>query len=262
MANQIGGIPEFTQDEITPVTPEVPPEEVKEAQPEPVEPEKDTPAPPAEKPLPEAGKEEYSEPLDQEVKKAINSLQEDRAKLLKEISELRGQKRQLKQTQLEAVQEKIDELKDLHPQDVEVIERVLRAKGLMTRKEANQMFYEAVKEEELNKFLEKYPEYKPENDPGDANWNALQRELGYYRTPDNPRQIADILERSHRSIVRPPSDFGLASRKRQVEIASVGRGGAQRSSTIPKLDPVRRSIYERGGWTEEEIQQIEKKLSS
>ena len=148
----IGKIPEFTQDETTEVVGEKPPEEIKEL---PLE---------TEAPLEELD-ENIQEP---DIEGAIKGLQEERVKLLREVSELKGQKRQIKQDGLAVIQSQIDELKDLHPQDVEVIERVLRAKGLMTREEADKMFYEAVKDEELNKFLEKYPEYKPENDKEDA----------------------------------------------------------------------------------------------
>ncbi len=131
----------------------------------------------------------------------------------------------------------------------------------MTRQEADKMFYEAVKDEELNKFLERYPEYKPENDPGDAHWNALQRELAYYRQPENPRQVAEVLERAHRGILKIPSD--LSTRKRQVEIASVGKGGEQKSqaSGAAKFDPDRRAMLARGGFSEEDIQKMETNYS-
>lgn len=259
MTDIIGKIPEFTTDETT-VSPET---EVKEVETTTVPPETDTPAPPAEKPLPEVGEENPEPPVQDELAGAIKGLQEERAKLLKEVIELKGQKRQIKQDQIKVVQDRLDELKDLHPQDVETIERVLRAKGLMTRKEADQMFYEAVKEEELNKFLEKYPEYKPENDPGDANWNAIQREIGYYKMPESPRQIGEILERAHRGVVRvTPNLESLATRKRQVQIASVGQGGAQKQVSSPKFDSDRRSMLRQGGFSEEDIQSMERRASS
>lgn len=248
----IGKIPEFTEDETTDVVPE----EVKEPEPQ-AEEETETPVPPTEKPLAES--EEESPELD--IVNAIKGLQEERVKLLREVTELKGQRRHIREEKSAVVQDKIDELKDLHPQDVEIIERVLKAKGLMTREEADKMFYEAVKDEELNKFLENYPEYKSENDPEDANWNALQRELAYYRMPDSPHKIADILERSHRNIVRVPSDLNLPQKKRQVELASVGSGGTQRSApSSMKLAPEKRAMLK--GFTEEEIQEMEKRLAT
>lgn len=252
----IGKIPEFTSDEsvakvekpetateTTPIIKET--KEVKEAPVEQVE----ATAPPAEV------KEES------ELQKSVVGLQNERIKLLKEISELKGQKRAIKEKELYQVQEQIDELKDLHPEDVQVIERVLKAKGYISRPEADQMFFDAVKDEELNKFLEKYPEYKPENDPNDVNWNSLQREFSLYARPRDPRLIGELLVRAHRNISKVPTDSALSSKRQQVEIASVGKGGIQQSpSSSFRFDQETREMYRRGGWTEEEIQKIEKRL--
>ena len=125
------------------------------------------------------------------------------------------------------------------------------------------MFYQSVENEELTKFLEKYPEYKPENDPNNINWNVLERELGWMKKPVNPHLIGDMLERARKMATGfvAPSDHGLPEKKRQVQLASVGSVGTQRSSSSPKtLSSQQREIYERGGWTEEEIKSIEANL--
>ena len=247
MANQMNMVPEFTTDDQG-VSEER--EEVKEtATEEAAEEETETPGEPPAQEEPLAESEE-----DAKETKAVQGLQEERVKLLKEISELRGQRREIKEQQLLRVEEKIDELKDIHPEDVTLIEKVLRAKGMVTKDEANHMFYEAVQDEELKKFLEKYPEYKPENDRNDLNWSTLQREFGLYKRPDNPHQIGELLERAHRAVVRVPSDRGVPAKKRQVEVASVGSGGARRSSSHSEtLNPRYREELLRGGWSEEEV---------
>lgn len=255
----VGKIPDFTADDSP--APEVV-EEVKEAPAEtPVEPVTDTPAPPAEKPVGDASVDTAAPVVPPETDRAVKALQDERVKLLKEISELRGQRREIKQDQLATVEKHLDDLKDLHPEDVQVIDRVLRAKGFVTKEQANQMFYDSVKNEELTKFLDRFPEYKPENDPNDLNWSSLQKELSLYKTPTDPHQVTVLLERAHRSIAstRPSSDLTTA-KKRAISVASVGSGGVQRSST-PKstLSPDKRAILERGGWTEAEIAQIEAK---
>lgn len=257
----VGKIPEFTtnegEEEVKEIGVEEAPEEVKE-----------TPAelPAVEKPAIEETKESSKSDdtgnKQTDLEKAVQGLQDDRVKLLKEIQDLRGQKREIKQEELNKVQEKIDELKDLHPEDIQIVDRILRSKGYLRKDEVSKMFYDSVKNEELNKFLNKYPEYKPENDSNDINWNFLQRELGYYRMPDDPHLVSEVLERAHRAIQKISSDRDLSIKKRQVEVASVGSGGSQRSSS-PKvsLDAHKRSILERGGWSEEEIKRIENKLS-
>lgn len=263
MPNVIGKVPEFTDDEVT-HSPETGTEEVKETVTEEVtEEEKETPAelPAEEKPAEQTDNLSGGDIRD-ESEKQIRGLQEEKQKLLQEIISLRGQRREIKQEELVKVQGQIDELKDLHPEDVHMMERVMKAKGFLTRGEASQMYYEAVKQQELDNFLEKYPEYKAENDANDINWNALQREYNRYKTPENPHEIIQVLERAHRAIPRISDDRNIEVKKRQVEVASVGGGGAQRSTpTRISLDPDKRAILERGGWSEEEILKIEKKLA-
>ena len=170
----------------------------------------------------------------------------------------------MKQDQINRVEQQLDELKDVAPEDVAVIEKVLRGKGYVPKQEVEKMFYDTVKNEELNKFLDKYPEYKPENDKNDLNWSALQKELGFYRMPDNPRLMGEILQRAHQAIaaIRVPSDRGIPERKRQVELAQMGSGGAPRSSSHSvSLDSSKREMLLRGGFTEEDVQSMEKKLS-
>lgn len=258
MPDVVGKIPEFTTDET--VASEGPVEEVKETPDEGTETET-----PAEPPAAEEPARVPSEPsVDAEsLQRAVQGLQNERVKLLKEISELKGHRREIKQEQLNRVDERIDELKDLHPDDVAIIDRVLRSKGYVTKDEANGMFYEAVKQEELNKFLEEYPEYKPENDPNNLNWTALEREIGLYRRPSDPHQIREILMRAHRTvaIAKTPSDRSIQAKKRTVELASVGSGGnTARPSSHKSIDPEKRSILLQGGFTEEDIKAMEQRL--
>lgn len=250
MENILGTIPEFTSDATVQPEAEHIPEEVNQ-------PETETPVLPAEKPADEVVSDEHLEPSQEEKDKAIQGLQNERVKLLKEISELKGTKREIKQDQINSVQAQIDELKDLHPDDIAVIDRVLRAKGYMTKEESNKMYYESVKNEELNKFLDKYPEYKPENDPDDVNWGTLQKELGFYRMPENPRLLTEVLERAHRGVVKVPSGSTQA-KIQQVRTASVGSGGVQRATSSNKLDPEKRAMLQ--GFSDEDIHNIESKL--
>lgn len=263
--NKIGKIPEFTTDEDVENS-DI--EEVKEAEEEEIsssEKEKETPSelPAEEKPAQKEkeilGEDAYEK--QSELEKALQSLQREKEKLLKEIVELRGKRREIKEMQLKKVESDIDELDDINPDDVKLVDRILRAKGFITREEASKMFYESVKQEQLNKFLEKYPEYKPENDPHDINWNALQKELSYYRMPEDPHLIYNILEKAHRSIQQSSSSIkDLNEKKHKTAVAGVGSRGVQKLSSYKKLDPFKRIMLEQGGWTKEEIDKIESQL--
>lgn len=263
MGQVVGKIPDFTTDEAP--AGETVKEEVKEA---PVEEtvveEKETPEPPAEKPdenIVDDTKTPQQVVNPDELSRAVTGLQAERVKLLKEISELKGQRREIKQEALQKVEQQIDDLKDLHPDDVSIIDRVLRSKGYVTKEEANRMFYDSVKESELKKFLERYPEYKPENDPNDVNWSSLQREIGYYKIPNDPHQIAEILERAHRAVVKVPSGANVAPQQRRIQVASSGSGGVKAPSSSGKtLDPQRVAMLKQGGFTDEDIKKIESRL--
>ncbi|MEK7111941.1 MAG: hypothetical protein AAB875_01300 [Patescibacteria group bacterium] len=202
------------------------------------------------------------------LEKQLTGLQQEKDKLLEEVKHLRGSRRELKEQQLVKVQQDIitttDELSDVNPDDKHLIERVterlLRQKGIVTKQETQQMYYESVKQQVVAEFLEKYPEYKPENDSQDVNWNSLQRELADYRMPESPHEIRRVLEKAHKAISPNVPDTSIAVKKRTVETASAGAGGTQRSSSGKTLSFEQRRRYEDGGWSKDEIKEIESKL--
>jgi len=253
MPNVIGVKPEFT----TEVGDE---KEVKETPAEiPQEKETETPSelPTEEKP------DDTSTPEEDVVEdtgdaKQVQGLLSEREKLLKEIKELRGQRRNLRETETEQViMEVSDKLDDLNPEDVKNIDRVLKSKGYITKDESKKIVYENAKNEALGDFLEKYPEYKPENDPDDLNWNAFQRELlSFYKMPENPKLIGQTLEKAHKGIA-PPVDNNSETVKKRIATAQKGGGGMQKSSSGKRLSPQLRRAYEDGGWSEEEIKELE-----
>ena len=266
MPQSINMVPEFTQDSET----QSPRQAVDQSstqsadsQPETAAQETETPSePPAEeKPVdPTVVSEDTGV---EQLQNAVQSLQEERVKILRELADLRGQRREIKQEQLTAVEQKLEDLKDVNPEDVAIIEKVIRSKGYVPKGEIDKMFYESVQKEELSRFLEKYPEYKPENDTKDLNWSSLQKELAFYRMPENPHLVAELLERAHKIVSgsRITSDRNITIQKRQVDLASKGGGGVQRSSSGGKtLTPDQRRAYEDGGWSEVEINKIEANL--
>lgn len=267
----IGKIPEFTTEETA--DPNMPvvggdkgQEEVKEASPTSEEKPKETVAQPPGAEIPPSAEMPRQDNSGGEAKveleRAVLGLRNEREKLLHEVTELKGKRREIKQEELIKVQEKIDELADVNPDDVSLINRVLRAKGFITKEEASRMWYDSVKNDTLAKFLDRYPEYKPENDTNDIHWGSLQREMSLYRMPDDPHKIIDILERAHKNLggTTPTIERTTQARKRQIEVASVGSGGITRSSSSKSLDPSHRLMLEQGGWTKEEITRIEKGL--
>lgn len=255
----IGKIPEFTTDETVGV------EEVKQTTEETVEEEKETPSePPAEEqPAEEVQPSKGDDTA--ELQRAVQGLQGEREKLLREIQALRGQRREIKEEELTKVEKTLDSLTDLNPEDVSTVERILRSKGYVTKQEAHTMFYESVKQEQIDAFIVKYPEYKPENDPNNLNWGAIEREIQeYYRMPKDPHRVGDILEKAHKALQRPGSGLNVAERQHRLETASVGskttatRQPSSEKTLNPRLSSLLRTHMQ--GWSEEEIKQMEQNL--
>ncbi len=208
--------------------------------------------------------ETSSQDTGEEVQKQVLGLEQEKQKLLEEITSLRGERRELKQVQIDKVDSQLiqtkDEYADLYPEDVKTFERLARSRGLVSKEEVKKMVYDTVKQQVLDDFLTKYPEFKPENDPNDKNWNRLQQELAFYKMPDNPKLVATLLEKARKQVVPTQGEPNTLEAQRRIKTASMGQGGVQRSSSKSTLAPEQKESYRRGGWTEEEIKDIENNL--
>lgn len=199
------------------------------------------------------------DPVDAKLAKATEGLRNEIVGLRRKISELSGGDRKLVQDQLIVTQQKLDDLADVNPADVALIEKVIKSKGYMTKDEAQNVTYEQTQKQVLASFLDKYPEYKPENDPDNVNWTRLISEYGLYARPKDPAQIAILLERSHKASTPVASVRNLSVQKQAVKTASLGAGGKGRTSSGGNtLTAEQRRQYEDGGWSKEEIDAMEK----
>lgn len=260
MSNIVGSIPEFTTDDSV----ETGPEEVKQPVVEETPEEKETPELPAEPQTEEqpaqVGEEQPEPDISKEVAKATVGLRNEIVELRKELASARGNDRKLIQQEIIQKTEKIDELADVNPADVALIEKVLEKKGYIKKEDAMQMSRETVKTQILNNFLNKYPEFKPENDPGDKNWAALRAEYGLYAEPKDPLMVEKLLEKARLVVTPQVAPVNIPVKKRSLQVASSGAGGAQRTSSGKTFDPTMRRHFEDGGWTPEEIANMEKIL--
>lgn len=190
----------------------------------------------------------------------IIGLTNTKQKLLDDIVGLRGNRRELKQKEINKVENQIeDELKDISQQDKEIIEKIARSRGFVSKDEVKVMLYKDIEERQLQDFLNKYPEFKPENDPNDKNWKMLQEELGFYKKPSNPYNTMSVLEKARKSIQKIGSERDTKPVEHRLKTASKGSGGSiQRSSSSTPISSEYREELRRGGWSEEEINEMEK----
>lgn len=202
------------------------------------------------------------EVLKKEVAKATEGLRGEIVDLRKKLALATGSDRKIIQDDIKRAEQEIEDLGDVDPNDVALIEKVLRSKGYVTRGEAEGMAYKSVQNEELNKFLESYPEYKPENDPNDVNWNTLQNALSLYAKPKDPKLWGTLLKKAHSDIAPRslPTRDNTEVKKQQLKVAGVGSSGVQKSSSRKQFTPQQRQVYLDGGWSEEDIKDMESKL--
>lgn len=201
--------------------------------------------------------------LRQKFLEEIEGLKQDRQELLLELKDLRGQRREAKQAEIDKVQEQIDDLKDVNQDDATLVDRIVKARGYVSRGDVQKMFYDSRKQEVFNSFFREFPEYSEENDPQRSKFNPLLRELQLYKEPSDPGEYARLLRRAHDQVAgtKRSGERDTIVTKRQVEIAGVGSGGVQRSSSVKGFSPARRAQLQSWGWTEDQIQGMEKRQS-
>jgi len=208
--------------------------------------------------------EEESQPPEptNSLQSQIKGLEEQRKTLLKEITNLRGERRTLREEKVKQIDKEIDDLKDIHPDDIKAVERIIKSKGFMSKKEVNKMLYDQTAEREKNRFLEDFPEFKPENDPNDENWNLLLSEMKDYKRPDDPHDTYKLMLKARKYISNQiqSSERGVKETKAKLKTASKGGGNAKRSSSPSggKLSEEQKMLYRKGGWSEEEIAELDK----
>jgi len=178
--------------------------------------------------------------------KAIEALKAQKQSLLKEIVQLRQDKRQAKESKPEddkpiMVQ---DDLKDVNPGDVDLIEKVLKAKGYIRKDEVTSLTVSQQIRQEHDRWLKEHPEYLPENDPNDEKWSMLKQEVEtYYRSPSSPEQMRRILDKAHSEISPKPTipnkpKSSVDAKKERLKAVSKASAGSAQSgkSATQRID--------------------------
>lgn len=131
--------------------------------------------------------------------------------------------------------------------DVELFKQYAQKAGIPTREELQriqQAQYKTMQDEELSAFLEKCPEYKPENDPANEKWTALIAELQGYKAPVNPKDWGKLLAKAHK-VIAPDNtlETGKALGMAQARLSEQPQGGSGGASTPKKkLTPEQQAI--------------------
>ena len=90
----------------------------------------------------------------------------------------------------------------------------------------------------LDDFLEKHPEYQPENDHGNVLWNRFKDEFAQYRPAKSPKELLQFLNKTHREVFGIKSATSLNKENATKEKAKVAsHSGASK--------PIREGIQQR-----------------
>jgi hypothetical protein len=155
--------------------------------------------------------------------------------------------------------EDIDTLKEVLP----VIADEL---GYARKGDIQQSDYDKQASSQVDAFIEKHPEYKPENDKGNVLWQRLVNEFNNtYQKPKNPLAYGKLLERVHSDIfgatVSTPSLKDNAQREK-IKVAShagASTSGSRREGMVrtPNQNGMRFDALK--GFSDEEIAALEEK---
>ena len=132
-----------------------------------------------------------------------------------------------------------DDSPQLNPSDIEVFKKYAKAAGIPFKEDLNQFSksqYQDKQQESIDKFLEEYPEYKPENDIDNSKWDSLKQELATYKAPENPKDWYSLMKKSHR-LVSPDNSLekGKALGLAQANIKEQAKiGGSSGTASAPK----------------------------
>lgn len=214
----------------------------------------------------EAGEDTDDDIDDSEFERAKAGKKAELDRLDSQIVEMRRKRREMRKEEdgegkdvFTKKEDNID-LEDVAKEDIELIEKVIKSKGYIRKDEQYKNDLNYYKDE----WLKIHPEYLPENDPDDINWNALNREFNnYYKAPANPRDITKILDKIHKDL--NPTSTQQASRKSRAKTEaakqkikstskSSGGSGAKPKLSKPKLEGVNRSMMQ--GFTEKELDEL------
>lgn len=230
---------------------------------------------------PEEGVEKKLQPIEdlektkEKLEAEVAELASDPARedLLKDIQELRAARRVLKGSPFTAKkQEPVfvkkdeeDPLKDIAPEDVSTIEKVLKAKGYVQKSELEReqsvKTYKQQMDEVTNTWLQENSEFGEEKDPDGKNWQKIHDYISdNFDAPKNPKAAKDLLDIARdrlfgkkNATLPEKSPHSIAAKKEKIAVSSAksSSGGTNVSGTPTKADYAKRAMYK--GFTEEDF---------
>ena len=212
-----------------------------------------------------AGLEKELEKLDKD-----NSLYDEKIRELRElITEKRSQRREKKNLMKDVEippEEESNSLSDIDQETLNILDRYTKAKGLVPISEVEKRLYATEHTKAEQRFYDRHPEYKPENDVNDTLYTALSNELSLFVQPKSPVEIEKVFEKAHKLVQeRYPSKFKPSrdsskdiTKEERIKKARLGSsgGGATPTTKNSKINSKQVEILRSSGWSEEDIKEL------
>ncbi len=125
------------------------------------------------------------------------------------------------------------------PEEIGALKEVLpvlaKEMGYVRADELAGASYAEKAQETLDGFLDKHPEYLPENDKDGTLWNAFKAEYALFKQPSNPKDFSKIFERIHRDVFNIKPAGALPKVNAQQEKTRVAsHAGASSQGAAPR----------------------------
>ena len=175
-------------------------------------------------------------------------------------------------------EQKKTDLSKFRKEDIEYFEQLASGLGYAKveeiekrEKKSRISQYESVKREEISKFLETHPEYKPANDSDNLRWDAITAEFEIYKVPEDPRNFGKLLEHAHRIVAGTSSSVDskklsdiIAKKKAAASgQSSIGGGGGGDDKKISGIKDARTARLAKlakegglSGYSKEELEEM------
>lgn len=197
-----------------------------------------------------------------EAQARLDAIKAEEERVLQNLIELRKDRRDIKQNKHNPlITENNTDLDDVNPQDIALIEKVIQAKGYVRKEELTALSYSEKLDNYKEEWLQVHPEYLPENDPDDKNWNLLTSTLNnYFKSPEKPSDIKKILDVVH-GMIKPSPSLPIKNRasvdasKEKIISSSRGSSTGVGHQTAPSSKSnVNREAFK--GFSKEELDEL------
>jgi len=197
---------------------------------------------------------------------ALLALHKEKEKILNDISQLRKERRQVrygeKEEPLLVDKQQDGLLQDVAESDIQLIEKVLKAKGYVRKDEISSMSYSEKVTTKQDEWLKQHPEYLPENDKDDTKWLLLKGTIEtYFKAPSNPNDIQRVMDLAH-SMISPSKSLPVRSKastdaaQEKIQTSSKGSIGGGTKAVPVKTSKGNLRTDQLQGFSEDEIKDL------